>query len=249
MLLQSINESMRIQHHASVSVIVPCHNHGIYLADTIASIQAQTYRALEILIVDDGSTDEFTLRQLERYNNDVIHVIASSQNGPAAARNIGFKNARGKYLLLWDADDLFHSTFTEKAVNILNNFPKIGAVSSWALCFGFEDYIWYCTGGGLENFKNSTTCPVCSLVRRDAWTNTGGFDESYRIGYEDWDFWIRLTKQNWLVYIIPEILFYYRQKRNSRVRDTFIQHASIYEQLVLKHPDVFSKIITNTSRQ
>jgi glycosyltransferase involved in cell wall biosynthesis len=240
---------MTITQVASVSVIVPCHNHGIFLDDTIASIRSQTHQPLEILIVDDGSNDEFTLRQLERYHGGIIYVIRSTHNGPAAARNLGVQNAKGEYLLFWDADDLFHSTFTEKAINILKHFPRVGAVSSWALCFGFEDYIWYCTGGDLENFKNSTTCPVCSLVRRAAWAHAGGFDESYRIGYEDWDFWIRLTKKDWLVYIIPDILFYYRQKRNSRVKDTFIQHTSIYQHLVRSHPDVFSNANTNPKRQ
>jgi len=223
-----------------ISVIIPCFNYGMYIDHAIASIKAQTHKAFEIIIVDDGSTDEYTRDKLRALHDPMVRIIRTENNGPAAARNVGFTYARGKYILLWDADDLFHETFTEKALTILTHYPRIGAVSSWALCFGDEDYTWYPIGGSVENFMQSTTSPACALVRPEAWMDAEGFDERYLVGYEDWDFWIRITKKNWLVYIIPELLYYYRQKKQSRVKETFKRHIEIYEHIVARHPDVFT---------
>jgi len=223
-----------------ISVIIPCFNYGMYIDHAIASIKAQTHKPFEIIIIDDGSTDEYTSDKLLALRDSTVRIIRTENKGPAAARNIGFAYASGNFILLWDADDLFHETFSEKALAILSHYPRIGAVSSWALCFGDEDYTWYPIGGSVENFMYSTTSPACALVRREAWIDADGFDERYLVGYEDWDFWIRITKKNWLVYIIPELLYYYRQKKQSRVKETFKRHVEIYEQIVEKHPDVFN---------
>ena len=225
----------------TVSAIVPCYNYGIYLDSVINNIRSQVYRPSEIIVVDDGSTELLTIEKLSGLKHENVEVITTKNHGPAAARNRAFEKSKGDYLLLQDADDFFHESFVEKAVDVLNNNPRIAAVSSWTLCFGDEDYIWYPQGGTIGNFLNSTTCPACALVRREAWVESGGFDESFRVGYEDWDFWIRITKNNWLVYIIPELLFYYRQKPSSRVKETFARHEEIYKVIRSKHPDVFNQ--------
>lgn len=224
-----------------VSAIIPCYNYGIYLDSVIRNIKAQSYPPREIIIVDDGSTDQLTIDKLSAWKLENVDVITTPNRGPAAARNAAFERSSGDYLLLQDADDLFHASFVEKALEVLNDNPRVAAVSSWTLCFGHEDYIWYPQGGSLGNFLKSTTCPACALVRREAWVESGGFDESFRIGYEDWDFWIRMTKRNWQIHVIPELLFYYRQKPSSRVKETFARHEEIYQVIRSKHPDVFNQ--------
>lgn len=141
--------------------------------------------------------------------------------------------------MLIDADDQIDSSFVEKALDILKNFKTIGAVSSWAVCFGYEDFIWYPQGGTIKDFVYSTTCPSCALVRRETWIDTGGFDESFLIGYEDWNFWIDVTKRGWVIFIIQELLYFYMQKENSRVKVTFSKHDEIYKIISEKHPDIF----------
>jgi len=231
-----------------VSAIVPCHNFGLYIHHTVDSLLSQTPGVNEIIIVDDGSTDEFTLEQLKKYeDHPLVRVIYSENLGPSSARNIGFSHSQGRYLLLCDGDDMFREDFVAKAVTLLDDYPLLGAVSSWTLCFGEVDFVWFPMGGSVQNFISSITCPCAGLVRREAWVDSGGFDVSYKIGYEDWDFWLRVTKKGWLIHIIPELLFYYRQKKESRVKNTFQNHDEIYkDQIMQNHPDVFKNILSQS---
>lgn len=225
-----------------IITIIPCYNHGIYLDNTLQSLYNQTFKKIKIIIVDDGSDDLYTLSVYDRLkSNSNITIIYKTNSGPAAARNLGFNHLISSFILIIDADDMIESTFVEKALKVMEMNPNVGAVSAWALCFGFEDYVWYPQGGTLKDFLLSTTCPSCALIRREAWLSAEGFDESFIIGYEDWDFWIRLTKKGWIVYIINEILYYYLQKAKSRVTETFSRHAEIYKVIVEKHPDVFQQ--------
>lgn len=225
-----------------VSAIIPCYNYGLYLNDAIQSLRDQTYKALEIIVVNDGSTDELTLASLERLAKQDIRVIHSPRIYPSAARNLGFFSASGQYILTLDADDMFGKSFVEKAIKVLDAQPEVGAVSSWTLGFGYKDFLWKPAGGGIANFLTRINCSMSALSHKHIWEEVGGFDESLTIGHEDWDFWIRLTKRGWQVHIIPEVLFYYRQKKNSRVHETNRLHNMIHYQLMKKHPDVYSTL-------
>lgn len=224
----------------SISVIITCYNHGAYILNTLRSIEQQIVQPEEVIIIDDGSNDKHTIEILQQVaQRKTVTVIHSANQGPAAARNIGFSNSKGEFILLIDSDDSIHESFLQKAMQILYKDPSIGVVSSWALCFGDQDYIWYPKGGMLEDFLMYTSCPSCALLRRKSWIDAQGFDETLRVGYEDWDFWIRVTKQGWLVYILPELLYYYLQKPSSRVKDTFARHEEIYRQIKRNHADIF----------
>ncbi len=222
-----------------VSAIIPCHNYGKYIDFAIESILEQTYTDIEIIIVDDGSTDEFTINKLRQLSLPNGSVIFRKQGYPAAARNTGFEHAKGTYILILDADDLLAPSFVEKALQILEGDDRLGVVSSHVLNFGHAEAVWEPLGGGLENFIHKINCGSAALIRRAAWIDAGGFNERFVEGYEDWNFWIDITKRGWQIHIIPEILFYYRTKEYSRVTDTTRQHKTIYELIKASHPEVF----------
>jgi len=222
-----------------VSVIIPCYNYGQYLDFAVDSILAQTVQNLEIIIVDDGSTDPLTLDKLNNYNRPQTRVVHQKNGYPASARNNGFRASKGKYLLTLDADDMFEKTFLEKAIPVLDNHDDVGAVSSYVLQFGYSDSIWKPLGGGLESFILKINCHANALVRRRAWEEAGGFNEKMIEGYEDWNFWIDLTKRGWLIHIIPELLLYYRLKSDSRVNNTLKEHDHVYAKIKANHPEVF----------
>lgn len=223
-----------------VSAIIPCHNYGKYLDFTVDSVLQQTYKDVEIIIVDDGSTDEFTIEKLSHYDRPRTKVIRQSQGYPAAARNNGFRHAQGEFILVIDSDDLLEETFLEKAVRIMEEDPIAGAVSSYVLKFGYNDCIWRPAGGGIENFKYKINCGSAALVRRKAWEDAGGYNESFIENYEDWNFYIDITKRGWVIRIIPELLFYYRTKPQSRVNDLESQHGKLMQRIMTLHPEVYA---------
>ena len=223
-----------------VSAIIPCHNYGKYIDFAVESVLEQTYQNVEIIIVDDGSTDDFTINKLKDYNRIRTKVIHQPQGYPAAARNQGFRHAHGEYLLVLDADDLLERTFLEKAVSILRADASVGAVSSYVLKFGHNDAVWRPVGGGIDNFKFKINCGSAALVRRRAWEEAGGYNESFRENYEDWNFYIDITKRGWTIRIIPELLFYYRTKPASRVNELAGQQEMLVRRIRSLHPDVYA---------
>ena len=99
-----------------ISVVIPCYNDGKYLPETIATLKKQTFTNFEIIVVNDGSTDEATISYLDTLSNDPqIQVIHQANGRMSAARNTGAKHAKGQYIAALDADDYFDTTFFAKA--------------------------------------------------------------------------------------------------------------------------------------
>jgi glycosyltransferase involved in cell wall biosynthesis len=231
------------EHHDSnqlVSVIIPCYNHGYCIDEAVESVLQQSYRNFEIIIVDAGSNDGVTKEKLIHYNQPYTRVISSPhQIYPSKARNLAFLEARGDFILTLDADDILERTFIEKTLAVLQEDPGAGAASGKVLYFGYEDGFLDYRGGMIEDILHSLGSHLCALIRRSVWLEINGFDEDMNEGYEDWDFWFRLAKAGWSIQIVPEILFYYRQKEFSRVTEVFKYHYELKDQIRSKHIEVY----------
>src|SRR4030066_1926561 len=127
-----------------VSVIMPCYNLGQYLNEAVESVLSQTFQDFEIIIVNDGSTDEFTNKLLANYNKPKTRVLTTDNEGLPSARNNGIKISSGEYICCLDADDKYHPEFLEKTVPVLMNdmAHEYGFVTTWAQFFGNQNYIW-----------------------------------------------------------------------------------------------------------
>lgn len=122
---------------SKVSIIMPCYNDGAYIEEAIASVKAQTYKDIELIVVDDGSNDDHTLKVLnDKVTDSDIKLIRTNRLRPAGARNAGIAEATGKYILPLDSDDTIEPDYVEKAVNILNKNNHIGVVYCYADLFG-----------------------------------------------------------------------------------------------------------------
>src|SRR5215471_18656606 len=108
-----------------VSVVVTCFNLGRYLDEAVGSVLAQTFQDFEILIVDDGSTDEDTRRLLSGYRRPKTRVVRIENRGLPGARNEGIRRTSGPYVCCLDADDRLEHTYLEKAVAVLDKDPSI----------------------------------------------------------------------------------------------------------------------------
>ncbi|MFS8652378.1 MAG: glycosyltransferase family 2 protein, partial [Caldibacillus sp.] len=118
-----------------VTVFMPVYNSGKYLVEAIESILRQTYRNLELLIVDDGSTDH-SIEIIKTFADPRIRLIKNDQNrGIPFTRNVGLKEARGKYLAIMDSDDISHPERIERQVAYLENHPAIDVAGTFYVQF------------------------------------------------------------------------------------------------------------------
>jgi glycosyltransferase involved in cell wall biosynthesis len=229
-----------------VSIIIPCYNSGKYLEETINSVLNQTFSSFEIIVVNDGSNDLFTINLLKsaKWKKTSIHNI--SNNGVSNARNYGISLAKGKYILLLDSDDLILPTFLEKTVKILNSNEDIKLVTCDIMLFGKINRSYKLPNYSYNKLLGQNLFVVTSLFRKDDFNKTTGFNQNMKLGFEDWDFWLTLLKNEGKVFNINEILFHYRILTNSRNRS-----ISENEQLMLRniiynnHKDAYSNYFLN----
>ena len=119
---------MNMAHTPEVSVIIPCFNSSDTIIDAVDSVLKQDGHSIEILVVDDGSTDN-TCNVLNEYiKNGVIYYIKQNNKGPAAARNVGIRSSKGEYVCFLDADDLLYSNSIRDRMNVYKQYPNLGLV-------------------------------------------------------------------------------------------------------------------------
>lgn len=217
-----------------VSVIIPCYNMGAYVGEAVASVLAQTYRDFEIIVVDDGSDDPATGRCLDTLVAvGAIRLIRTSNQGVSAARNRGIEAAAGQYILPLDADDLIAPDFLEKTVRILNQQPEVGIAGTDALLFGAANEIRRLPVFSFHRLLSENLFFATSLFRKSDWQAVGGYCEAMRFGWEDWEFWIAMTRRGVTAVRIPEPLFLYRIRSESRDRSMVLWHKAVMALIIV----------------
>jgi Glycosyl transferase family 2 len=201
-----------------LSVLVPCFNQGAFLDEAVDSVLAQTFTDYEIVVVDDGSTDEATRRKLATYQRPKTRVLRTRNRGLPAARNAAAATAAGDVFCALDADDRLEPTWFEKGIAVLDTDPSLAFVSHWLETFGDEHWIWRPERCDLPAMLARNAVNGAALVRRAAFETVGGYDERMREGCEDWDFWLRLIERGFKGTIVPEVLFHYRRTAGSMSR-------------------------------
>lgn len=203
----------------ALSVIVPCYNLGAYLPEAVDSVLAQTYGDYEIIIIDDGSTDEFTRLLLDAFSPPRTQILRGPNRGVGAARNAAIRRARGRYLCCLDPDDRIHPDYLGRCAAILDEKPEVGFVSAHYRVFGERLAVMTPAECSLPESLVENKAIVSSVFRKSAWEQAGGFYENFSVaGFEDWDLWISLLEAGWACEVIPEALFDYRIRPGSMYR-------------------------------
>jgi glycosyltransferase involved in cell wall biosynthesis len=215
-----------------VSVIMPCYNQGAYVDEAVDSILSQTFPDFEIIIVNDGSTDEHTNRKLESFDKPKSRVLRTTNQGLAAARNNGIRDAIGEYILPLDADDRIAPTYLEKAVRVLDENPNAGIVYCEAEFFGEESGKWPIPAYRFPEILLRNFIFCSAFFRKADWEQTSGYQPMF--GWEDYDFWLSLIERGREVVRIPEVLFYYRRVQGSMIK------MMTREQQLTAHTRIFS---------
>ncbi len=221
-----------------ISVVIPCFNDGIYLPETIMHLRKQTLQDFEIIIVNDGSTDEYTIKILDELSMQDTIVLHKENGRMSSARNYGVSHAKGKLIASLDADDYFHPFFFEKAVKVLEEDANVAVVTSHIQLFGEVKKVFKPRGGTEYNFLFSNQCPACVMIRKSCWNEIEGYDEKMVNGFEDWEFYIRITQKGWRIHVIPEKLFFYRQTKKSTYKNYTVKYRpELVNYIVEKHKD------------
>lgn len=187
-----------------VSVIVPVYNHAHTISKTVRSIMAQTHQPLEVIIVDDGSTDAFPQKVAQLQSKYSCTIITLAHGGAARARNAGFLASRGEHVLFWDADTIAHPSFISKLLSALAANPQAS--------FAYSRFKF-----GLKTMRSQPYDPgqlaqgnyidTTSLIKRSALHGVPGpFDEKLQ-RFQDWDLWLTLRGLNKTGIFVPEVLF------------------------------------------
>ena len=200
----------------TISVIIPTYNYGRFIREAIDSALSQSFPALEVIVVDDGSTDD-TSQILEGYG-DRIRVIRQQNQGVGAARNAGIAAARGEYLAFLDSDDVWKPRKLEHDMARFKADPDLGLVHCGTETIDAEGRILFTSLGGLEGWvagellrldHQVVAAPGSGItVPKRVADEVGGFDPALQPS-EDWDFCYRLATRYRLGFV-PEVLVRYR---------------------------------------
>ncbi len=186
-----------------VSVIIPTYNRTQYICEAVDSVLAQTYRNIEVIVVDDGSTDN-TEEILSQYDSKIKYVFQNNA-GPSAARNNGIKQARGDLLAFLDSDDIWFPEKLERQIQLMKQSRNTGLVSCGSYIINVSGEI---TASPIikKNHENKKLFlkelmvhnvvsggGSAALIKKKCFEELGLFSENLWIG-EDWDMWIRIAK-------------------------------------------------------
>lgn len=232
-----VEQAMNAPSSSRVSVVIPCYNYAHYLPEAINSALAQDYPNIEVIVVDDGSTDE-SAAVAGRYK-DKVRLLRQSNKGLPAARNAGIRAASGEFVLCLDADDRILAGFCTCTAPVLANNPEVGIVATGLRFFGAVNYTFVPRALSLQEHLAINQISCSSLFRKCDWDLVGGYDETMRDGFEDWEFWIRIRKAGRQLTVVPEVLFEYRRKTSSMVTDSLARSRDILRFMHDKHADLY----------
>ena len=192
-----------------VSIIIPIYNYGIQFEKALQSVFNSTYKNIEIVIVDDGSTNTYVKLKLESIKDHPnIKIIHQENQGPSSARNNGIKQSTGDLILPLDADDTIQPEYVQLCVNILKNNKKISPVYCDTYHIGQIQGIEVRPEWSLERLNKGPFIVNCSMFHREAFDKCDGYDVNLK-GWEDYDLWLRMGINGYIGKRIPKPLFIY----------------------------------------
>jgi glycosyltransferase involved in cell wall biosynthesis len=224
-----------------VSVIIPCYNQVNLLRETVLSVVNSSYRNIEIIVVNDGSTDntDEIAKQLV-IEIPFLKYYFQENRGPSAARNFAISNAMGSIILPLDADDLISHDYIEKAVLVLESNPDVKVVYCEAELFGEKSGKWDLPDFTIRKLARRNLIFSAALYRKADWERIGGYDEYMTWSLEDWDFWLSMLKNGGGVTRLPITGFFYRIQKNTRTENARNKGLDItIDYFNKKHKDFF----------
>lgn len=229
-----------------ISVCIPCYNHAEFLEEAIESAYNQTTPPYEILVCDDGSTDN-SLEIAQRYEfkefpmmESPVKVISQVNKGLSSARNTLIMNATGDYIMFLDADDVLYENAIEKLTQTaLETNADIIAPSF--RCFGKFNQEVILDRFNIEDLKQGNRLGYFSMVKREALLECGGYSPRMSWGYEDYHLWFDLFRRSKTIIVLQDILVMYRTKDKSMITESNLHKEELMAQIRKDFPYIFNQ--------
>lgn len=207
-----------------ITVVIPSFNHGKFLREAVESVERAGGKAVEIIIVDDGSTDGTSTQVAAELKAEGYHVLLQKNQGVAASRNNAIRMARGEYIIPLDADNRLLKPYFEEGVAILDQNPTVGVVFGDALVIGEKSGTWVNHPMQLEEILFENYIDTCTIIRKSMWEAVGGYDTGAPVPTrQDWIFWLDCIDHGWKFHYLNQFCFEYRFLETSEVRKYFRQ--------------------------
>lgn len=231
----------RLERLPSATVIVPFYNVAEFLPATLESLKNQTHKDFELIIVNDGSTDADAIALLDQLRAQGYRIIHKRNGGLGSARNVGFRAARGEWVLPVDADDLCVPEYVETLLRVVSRDPHLAWASSMFTSFYtnpeevVSGYIPLAGDPDLLPYHNIGGPGAGSILHRQTVLDVGGYDE-WLTSFEDWDLWCTLVEHGYRGVAIPEFLLKYRLRQGSLIRSEVLpRQQALRAYLMKKH--------------
>jgi glycosyltransferase involved in cell wall biosynthesis len=242
-----------------VSVVMGVYNAECYVEEAINSILNQTYKNIELIIINDGSTDR-SFEILESFKEDTrIKIIHLKKNqGAAHCLNLGVKHANGSWIAIQDADDLSLPNRIEEQAKYVTRHPNIGAVGSFINCIhGLEEIskeilTWEAEGHNASTeylyehrFFSNYICHGSVMLSKSVFERLGGYDPAYKIAY-DYDLWMRMM-EILPIHKLPKVLYQYRIYSDSLSR--LNRQDTVNEVWLISSKNIEKKLVESLNRK
>jgi glycosyltransferase involved in cell wall biosynthesis len=225
-----------------VTIVMPCFNDGKHLLSALESVFAQDYPAIEVIVVDDGSTDAGTLEVIDRLDrDDRVRVIRQPQNaGPSCARNRAIDQARGRYILPVDADNILLAGSVRRLVDQIQAAgERVGFIYPSFTYFGNRDYTFEPPDYNMFQLLQVNFADTCSLIDREAFDSGLRFDESIGLGHEDWDLFLALAAHDVIGSPSDRPVILYRKHGFTRSDRVEYRGAPFAEEIRARRPELY----------
>jgi glycosyltransferase involved in cell wall biosynthesis len=220
-----------------VSIIMPVYNYGKMFQKSIESVFNSTYKNFELIIVNDGSEDEYIINKLKSLENHPnIKIVNQNNGGPANARNNGIKFSQGEYILPLDSDDMISAEYIQTCINIIRRDKNISPVYCDTNHVGQMQGIENRPEWSKERLIQGPFIVNCSMFSRESFEKCGGYDEEMK-GWEDYDLWVRMMMNGYVGKRIPKPLFtYYHHEKDGTVSTEANKNTKeLYEYIMIKN--------------
>ncbi len=240
----------------TISIIIPCFNDGVYLDEAVQSVQLDRFKdEVEVIIVNDGSTDPLTLSILDRYDEKGIRIVHQSNQGLGAARNAGIQISKGKYILPLDADNKLYMDVCMELKCILEEDDSIDVCYSDLVLFGESQGYKSPPDFDGPRLLAGNYIDACALVRATCFKRFGGYaSDMPAMGHEDWELWVRLFASGCKFFHYDKAAFAYRVRKASMIHrisldSVLLNREYIQRKYAVRLAEDYVEVCTSLTRQ
>jgi glycosyltransferase involved in cell wall biosynthesis len=227
-------------HEPHVSIIIPCFNYGRFLPEAIDSALEQTHAPLEVIVIDDGSTDD-SYEVASRFV-PTVDVVTQANMGLVAVLNRGLQQAAGEYLVILSADDILVPSYVETLLEALLNQPGAAYAYSAMEYFGARSGVFPAKPFSPALLLAGNYINATALTRRADALAVGGFHPNPENAWEDWDFWLRLLESGRYGVAVPQpLLRYRRHETTSRNPPSRRSAFKALRAVAAMHPNLYGR--------